>query len=456
MAVIKTSEINASKDIGQVLLDAGHDVDINKPRTYFRDDLNKWSKCKPVPLDDIIADLHDVARVINPFTNQEVELEKYFGNMQYVNMGNGVQYIVALGMKIPVIQGGLDYTTAINIINDYETNDLNWKYIPPESNFRLGDFDNYHTEAECPIHFHVTGEVYAGSNESASFTFIDNGYNATDINLTEDVGKIIDTNYQVAAVVVSGSTVYDAYPSGSSLSDGNFTWSARLSPGTYKVYFILVDTQMQRIVLLPSTVESPNPVSCQVYSGTNPKYDVYRNLSFDIYGGGFNYGQYSSSAYFEPSVNIDNTPYTKLYTTMGMCFYFDIKLSDKYYRDSATIYPYKWTIRWQFSGQRGNGAPEKRIWVDGTEAYSATTGITLEKGQTYRVMIYMSNIYYNSEDYTTYPVPVSSTEEAYYSSPFYLYDENNNQFAYYYIDIRYLRNRSGYFYNDRDGFYTRK
>ena len=75
----------------------------------------------------------------------------------------------------------------------------------------------------------------------------------------------------------------------------------------------------------------------------------------------------------------------------------------------------------------------------------------------YRIKIYFTDIYYDTVTNTRYSVPdSSSTQEGYYSAAFYLYDENGNGFAYYYIDIRYLWNRDGYFYNDQDGFYRSK
>ena len=154
MAIIKSSNINLSKDIGKVLNDAGGRVNVNKPLTFFTKEakINMWSKYKPVQLDAVTC---------QDFDDTKPDFIPEWWRGKAWNCGISIPSIKLdmLGNHPPVYeipQGG------------------------SKSPFRLGDFRNYNPDAKG-ISVSISGDIYcnSGSQNVVLLTPIDDGYTVT-------------------------------------------------------------------------------------------------------------------------------------------------------------------------------------------------------------------------------------------------------------------------------------
>lgn len=154
MAIIKSNNINLSKDIGQVLNEAGGSVNVNKPLTFFTEGakINKWAKYKPVILE------------INACQDLDSTKPNYVREWWRGKVGN-------CGISIPSIK--------LDMLGNHPP-----VYEIPQggssSPLRLGDFINYKTDAEG-ISVSISGDIYynSGSQNVVLLTPIDDGYTIT-------------------------------------------------------------------------------------------------------------------------------------------------------------------------------------------------------------------------------------------------------------------------------------
>lgn len=120
MAVIPSTSVDLTTEVGQVLNDAGGSVNINQPSTYFTEDakINKWAKYKPVAHTDLFR--------------AEGEYNTSDGKA-----GLTINYVL--------LSDSGTYTQ--NAIRALYNDSSNWAYTLPtggaSSPFRLGDFRGY-------------------------------------------------------------------------------------------------------------------------------------------------------------------------------------------------------------------------------------------------------------------------------------------------------------------------
>ena len=176
MAIIKSSNINLSKDIGQVLNEAGGSVNVNKPLTFFTKEakINMWSKYKPVQLDAVTCQDFDD-------TKPDFILEWWRGKAWNCGISIPSIKLDMLGNHPPVYeipQGG------------------------SKSPFRLGDFRNYNPDAKG-ISVSISGDIYynSGSQYVVLLTPIDDGYTVT---LNDIFQNETDLYFGVQLVSTSG------------------------------------------------------------------------------------------------------------------------------------------------------------------------------------------------------------------------------------------------------------
>ncbi len=154
MAIIKSNNINLSKDIGQVLNEAGGSVDVNKPLTFFTKEakIDMWAKYKPVPREEVTC---------QDFDDTKPDFIPGWWRGKDNNCGISIPSITLdmLGNHPPV-------------------------YEIPQGNsaspFRLGDFRNYKSDAEG-ISVNISGDIYynTGSQHVVLLIPIDDGYTIT-------------------------------------------------------------------------------------------------------------------------------------------------------------------------------------------------------------------------------------------------------------------------------------
>lgn len=136
MAVIKETSINLTSDIGQVLNQAGGNVNVNQPLTYFTADANltKWAKFKP----------H-----IHPSAFKE--LGDY--NTEDGKAGFTIKYVI--------LSDNGTYTQ--NAVRSLYSDTENWSYNLPKGGssepYRLGDFRGYQTNSYPLLRVNYTKNV---------------------------------------------------------------------------------------------------------------------------------------------------------------------------------------------------------------------------------------------------------------------------------------------------------
>lgn len=157
MAVIPTTSVDLSTEIGQVLNDAGGSVNINQPLTYFTESakINKWSKYKPVPLKANFAQDYDSSA-------PDYDADWWKGDIG-VSCGLRIPFNSSAASGVPSnrIQylGYLAY-----MVKQGSTSVPNYTYVLPtggaDQPFRIGDFRGYNTNAEQPFTTAIDGFDY--------------------------------------------------------------------------------------------------------------------------------------------------------------------------------------------------------------------------------------------------------------------------------------------------------
>lgn len=207
MAVIPTTSVDLSTEVGQVLKDAGGSVDINQPLTYFTEaaKINKWSKYKPVPLKaNFVQDFDSSA--------SDYDADWWKGGsgsacgliIPYNNDNSGVptnyrQYL-----------GYLAYMASIGA-----STVPNYTYVLPTGGesqpLRLGDFRGYNTNAEQPFttgissfdSICVDGYINRSEHNKLSF-FIRRNNSVYGLQVT-DLVAITSSYYFVAEIYIYGN-----------------------------------------------------------------------------------------------------------------------------------------------------------------------------------------------------------------------------------------------------------
>lgn len=229
MAVIGTSNINV-QDIGTVLNEAGGNVNINQPLTFFAADanINKWAKYKPVPYTKNFCQNFDSSR-------SDYDANWYKGN-------NGL-----CGIKV-VVDSSI---TGTSIYDEYRKR--TWEYDAPDGGssepYRLSDFCGYDTDA---VPFIYTGikkgsytsfdlwttniqsiSVVANTGGTGSVSMIDYGYQSLNAVLNAHVGVFTNAGGVESFVKTRDSVLYADKP----LYDGGNSIALDL-PSLYSTYYI--------------------------------------------------------------------------------------------------------------------------------------------------------------------------------------------------------------------------
>ena len=142
MAIIKSSNINLSKDIGKVLNDAGGSVNVNKPLTFFTEEakINKWAKYKPHIYPSMCKEIGDY-------------------NTEDKRCGLTIKYVL--------LDNNSTYTQ--NAIRSLYSDVENWSYNLPNGDksqpFRLSDFVGYQTNS-----YHLAQGIYTKGRINAILT----------------------------------------------------------------------------------------------------------------------------------------------------------------------------------------------------------------------------------------------------------------------------------------------
>lgn len=216
MAVIPTTSVDLSTEIGQVLNDAGGSVNINQPLTYFTESakINKWSKYKPVPLKANFAQDFDSSA------------SDYYADWWKGDIG------VSCGLKIPFNNDNssvpsnyrqyLGYLAYMAIQSS--TSVPNYTYVLPtggaDQPFRLGDFRGYNTNAEQPFtttignfdKICVDGYINRSENNKLSLSIKrNNSVNGLGVS---DLVALSNNYYFVAEIYIYGNGEMPGYLNG--------------------------------------------------------------------------------------------------------------------------------------------------------------------------------------------------------------------------------------------------
>lgn len=131
MAVIPSTSIDLSTEIGQVLNDAGGSVTVNEPLTYFTSsaNINMYSRHKPIRRSDLFYESADTITKNQWWAGVDGDYGIVTNGAKLSDMGSGSYWYglfqgIAWGLKLP---------------RGYET------YFEP---YRLGDFAGYTTSTE--------------------------------------------------------------------------------------------------------------------------------------------------------------------------------------------------------------------------------------------------------------------------------------------------------------------
>lgn len=453
MAVIPTTGVDLSTEVGQVLNDAGGSVIINQALTYFTESakINRWAKYKPLKIDKPFIDLqNDKINVTHPITSSLVSVPAYYGDVKTqtklvsTSKGTVVLNVITLGgFDIPESINNTDLQ-ATYVMDEYATNGCNWEYHLPVSGtdyLRLGDFRGYNTEIQDPFYFEPPSVIY--ESDTPMFYYATNNEFQNGWWLT-DMMEYLSSNYRYAVIVKNSLGSIVATSIGELLSDSMFSTGhlsiGQLSSGIYKAYFVAIDRSNSRVLLLPSSSDYPNPSSFTVKAGDNPS--VTPSSQISITGVGFAFSR--NSSYWGTFDNVGEGDYIHLCTNHQLAIKQEWVASEN---TAPTIDFTSIDWEWAYCGSgNDNRIAGFNVYINGVN-YTGKK-FTFQAGVTYTVIFELVDIYYSKDSSTT-----SKSEGEYFTGNSFDMILTENHSEYFYIDIQYDPYHNGYIYNSANDEY---
>lgn len=429
MAVIKTSEINAAKEVGQVLLDAGHDVNINKPRTYFVTDLNKWSLKKPVPSDDLYYDYDETvtlegdSSLSTEFTfpwfvgKKKKEIKTFTMTTDGTETFN-IELYHLFGLSIPVIDTSANIYGVKELIDRLQVLGWNWEYQTlkggEDERYRLGDFRGYSTQVNKPFQYIAsdTTTQAASVNISLFGNFSTTNNNDNDVSLRW-IGRVLGDNWEVGVLVVNSSGDYVVSATGNQigfagtgctlndiLPTTTVKLTSMLSAGSYQLYYVLRDKRnTARFIPLPhlgsDSYTNPQSITITKYIAKESSFttDIVSKSEY----GWFRFNNSSSYPKGKPSLFIsDNSAGLCSLTYYYMSFFFDATDTEESVNNFVINTQ---NLKCSYSGSSAPLPVNVYMYVDGNQVSS----VTVKKGEYKRIELLFDRIFGNNASSTTIP-----------------------------------------------------
>lgn len=458
-----TAPINVQTDVYKVLGISAQNgnYDIGYACSNAHGKINKWSKIKPVTIDNMGIHIKtDKLNAVNPFNGNNSPIPAYWGfpsqqtvtitikDGSYRNIGLYTVY----GLGIPVVQRITSYSTDIpKLIDALATNpSVNWPYKPVSNKiFRLSDFDGYDHTVGCPIAFNVRPTIYQSEKPTFFCYYTQDDVNQVDL---QELGDFFDNFSTYVYVVGPSGSMVESIEFGlmsEGVDEAVTSQKSYTAIGTYKAYFFAADDKKEQVLLFPTLDSYPNPMTFRVVGTLNPTDPVtnpFGFLTFDIYAStsGFSYDQ--SRSFFESFSNVLEGDCVELYTQSSYCLKVEFSNTST---KTITVDTSKLEVRWEAYPYGDYAWIGYRVYVDDVIVSSSGT-ITWKPNESKTLKFQMNNIFYDqkqSRDFApNYGETMGNVNTAYLTY-------NNVPFLYFDMVVVYGSDHIGYFHSSSRGFY---
>lgn len=415
--------------------------------------INKWAKYKPVYINQPFINLKtDKVNVTHPITGLIVQVPAYYGAVSQstrnipTSLGNiPVNFIQIGGFEIPELVNR-PTNNAPAVIDGYNTNGCNWEgvVLSTDAPKRLGDFRGYNKNSINPFYFEpAQGTFYKG--EFPAFNYSARAEASNQWGL-DDMSEYLSDKYRYAVIitkdnytkVITGELVSD-----STMSSGTLTSDQAGFDGTYKAYFVAIDTTNNRILLMPSSEDSPNPATFKAdIDNLNPSNNPFNKIFIENIGFAYSY----DSSYWESFNNVQEGDYVTLNTIDK----FSIKQRWTIQDNAAPSIDFGLIgFSWLPCGKNNNhNIAGYRVFINGVQHTSGDT-YTFQAGKTYDIIFELQDIFLSEDGSRNNPYQ----GEQFSIDPWDFKYSGSTQLVEY-MDVTYDPTHNGQFYNAVDGYYT--
>ncbi len=413
--------------------------------------INKWAKFKPVPIgmNFSVRINTDRINVVNPITGNNESVPAYYGAVNTKSgtvSGHSYQITELCGISIPEVLFN-DDRAACDLIDDFTTNGLNWPAVGLKAGdvARLTDFENYDHQAEPPIYLSTLDEFLA--NENPYFSYSVNSESGYSLGIDDLVEYL--HGYRFAVIVKTSSNSFDRilgeYIDAPAMSSGTIVWNTFPSNGTYKAYFVLVNEEKERIILLPHVpYQCENPVTFRVKYDTPSQNDPFIQLGIDVMSG--KYGLFYKDYLLQEYNDIQEGDWIHLCTTGSLYleFYLENRIESEQVISMSSV---QVIGTFEFSNFSATYGPA--FFVNGSRV-SGTENISIAGGQKITFGILIQDIYYDSERQDTYPMKEGDIVG------FGITIKNRNaDVGSALVEVEYNTRYNGYFWSISKGYYNK-
>lgn len=421
--------------------------------------INKWSKYKPISSNNPGLRIStDKLNVYNPITNKIESVPAWYGQVTQETKtvsGLSVQLTKLCGISIPEVFFNR-YSDVCDLMDGYETNGLNW---PPESITgcgRIADFEGYDHYAVSPFYFSASQEIYY-ANEYPMFSYTTYSESSNSLGLSDIEAYFQGYRYAVLIRSISSGTIYiimgeslDA----PGLESGILRYESNLNTGDYRAYFVLINEEKERVILLPhQDGVCNNPIPFRVERNiANPETNPLLKLGVDLFSRAW-FGFETTSPYLESMQNVGENEYAYLCTTGS--YYLELELINSSSSAINVDLNEIW-VEWsafqvrEAGGNSRNSRPSCAFFLDGTPAGGT---ISIPANSSHRLGIHMPDIYYDPDTGSTLN---KIQGQSYGEIDPAVLRYNNAIIGNFYIMVIYDPAHNGYFYSGMRGYYKSK